>query len=47
MSLHHLAPIPEDTFCPNNILHEFNIQMDSCSLPCDKPLNEDLSGAPS
>ena len=46
MSLRHLAPLPEDTIHPNNILPEPNIQVDSCSLPCDEPLNEDLSGAP-
>ena len=46
VSLRHLAPLPEDTFRSNNILPEPNIQVDSCSLPCDEPLNEDLSGAP-
>ena len=46
VSLHHLAPLPEYTFCPNNILPEPNIQVDSCSLPCDELFNEDLSGAP-
>ena len=43
VSLRHLAPLPEDTFYPNNILPEPNIQVDSCSLLCDEPLNEDLS----
>ena len=46
VSLHHLVPLPEDIFHPNNILPEPNIQVGSCSLPCDELLNEDLSGAP-
>ena len=46
MSLRHLAPLPEDTFHPNNILPEPNIQVDICSLPCDEPINEDPSEAP-
>ena len=39
VSLHRLAPLPEDTFIRNNILPEPNIQVDSCSLPSDEPLN--------
>ena len=46
VSLCHLAPLPEDTFSPNNILPEPNIQVEGCSLPCDEQLNKDLSGAP-
>ena len=46
VSLHHLAPLPEDTFHPNSILPEPNIQVDNCSLPCDELLSKDLSGAP-
>ena len=46
VSLNHLAPLPEDTFHPNNILPEPNIQVDSYSLPCYEPLNDDISGAP-
>ena len=42
LSLCHLAPLPDNIFCPINILLEPNIYVDSCSLPCDEPLNEDL-----
>ena len=46
MSLCHLVLLSENTFHPNNILPEPNMQVESCSLPCDELLNEDLSGAP-
>ena len=43
VSLSHLASLPEDTFHPNNILPELNIQGDSCCLLCDEQLNEDVT----
>ena len=35
MSLRHLVPLPEDAFGSNDVLPEPNIEVDSCTSPCD------------